>query len=123
MARDEFVIQTRQKADLLALTKIPLGAGGSFQSRIRRVEGYAEIELFGVSDQPFQIKVFEATDVRRDGTGNFVLTQAAIVATASGAQWVICTRIDPCGRFAYFVLENTGAAMTELAASVLGLPV
>lgn len=120
-------IQTRQKADVLWSTTTPLGAGGFYNSPIRRVAGYAELEIFAVSDQPFAIQVEEATDVRilPDGTvtGNFVQTEATMVAVAVGSQWLVCERINPCGNFARMVLGNLGGTMMgELAFVVQGLP-
>lgn len=119
----KYSIQTRQKSDVLFTTAVPLGLGATYTSPIRRVIGYANICILAVSDQPFDIQVLQAADLRKNGTGNFVLTPAAFSAVVAGTQWMICERVPPCGAFMKMTLRNTGlAAMSELAFTVLGLP-
>jgi hypothetical protein len=55
-----FVIPTRQKTDVLFQSTTPLGSGGSFESPIARVDGYNQVAILAVSDQPFTIVVTEA---------------------------------------------------------------
>jgi len=60
---DGFVIQTRQKADVLFQSITPLPAGQVFTSAIARVAGYGEIAILAISDQPFTIVVTEAIEL------------------------------------------------------------
>jgi|SRR5579871_1548248 len=57
---DGFVIPTRQKTDVLSQTSSPLASGQSFTSPIARVDGYNQVAILAVSDQPFTIVVTEA---------------------------------------------------------------
>lgn len=115
-------IPTRQKADLLFSTEIPLIVGDFFIAPVRRVAGYAEIPVFALSDQPFTIQVEEATDVEEDGSGNFVQTQT-LTAVAVGPLWLVCQRIRPCGSFMQMTLGNMGVTdMGSLNFAVQGLP-
>lgn len=60
MSGQVFVIPTRQRTDVLFQSSTPLGAGASFTSRIARVDGYNQVSIIAVSDQPFTIVVEEA---------------------------------------------------------------
>lgn len=119
----EYSIQTRQKADLLVSTTVPQGVAASYASPIRRVLGYSQVCILAVADQPFDIQVFQAADLKRNGSGNFAMTPSAFSAVVAGMQWLVCQRVPPCGAFMKLTLRNTGpGAMGELALTVLGLP-
>lgn len=60
MSEQGFVIPTRQKTDVLFQSSSPLGSGASFESPIAQVDGYNQISILAVSDQPFTIVVTEA---------------------------------------------------------------
>src|SRR5262245_17198886 len=117
-----FVIPTRQKADLLFESVLPLAGGTSFVSNVARVDGYAQIAILAVSDQPFGITVEEACVVAPDGTGRFVQTQGTLMSTLVGGQQQVCTRIQPCGTFMRMTLGNLGGAMTFLSFCAQGIP-
>jgi hypothetical protein len=55
-----FVIPTRQKTNVLLQTSSPLAAGESFTSPIAGVDGFNQVAILAVSDQPFTIIVNEA---------------------------------------------------------------
>lgn len=111
------VIATRQKADELFGTTVPLGAGSSIASAIRRVEGYDTIAILAASDQPFTISVRESCT--EDGT--FPQTQLLTSAVVAGVNQ-IRTRVRPAGEFMQLVLENTGGPMTQLEFCGTGIP-
>lgn len=112
-----FVIATRQKADPLFGSDVPLGAAGTFTSPVRQVVGYDSIAILAISDQPFTITVEEACEP----DGQYAQTQTLSSALVGGVQQ-ICTRIRPCGAFMILALGNTGAPMSTLDFCAYGVP-
>lgn len=119
----DFVVQTRQKNDVLFETSDPLGIAGAFTSGVMRVSGYSQVSFLGISDQAFTIDVLEAGEDANGDPGTFVLTQTLTSAFVGSSQ-EICDRIQPCGSFMRIVLSNTsGLAMTVLSLLGQGIPV
>lgn len=118
----QFSIETRQKAEVLFQTEVPLGVGGTFEGPVRQVDGYAQIAILGISDEPFTIEVFEAVNVTPDGAGRFVKTQGTLSSSVVGSQSVISTQVAPFGKFMKMLLTNTGGAMSELSFVAQGRP-
>jgi len=54
MFQAEFIIPTRQKADLLFSSSEPILAGQVVEFPVRLVAGYSSLRVFAVADQPFQ---------------------------------------------------------------------
>lgn len=117
-----FAIQTRQKTDLLFESSDPLGALGFFSSPVREVSGYAKISILAASDQPFGLNVEEAVSVKLDGTGQFVQTDATILAVLVAGQFQIATSVKPFGRFMKMILGNLGATQAFLSFLARGVP-
>src|SRR4029077_14421100 len=113
-----FVIETRQKADILFGSSVPLPAATSFISDIRLVSGYALIAIFAVSDQAFGIAVEEACNP----DDSFIQTQPTILSTLVAGQQQVCVRIQPCAPFMKMALGNLGAPMGILSFCARGLP-
>lgn len=141
-----FVIQTRQKNDVLfpippapATVAPPVGLatpflvpdpsavpvglvpleGSAFRSSGPvEVAGYAAIIVLIVSDQPFTVTFFEA--VLPDGP--FVLSQT-FAAAASGSLFVVSQKFAPVGSYMTMTLTNNSTAPeTELGLLVQGVP-
>lgn len=117
-----FAIQTRQKTDVLFESSDPLGVLGFFASPVREVSGYAKVSILAASDQPFGINVEEAVAVKVDGTGQFVQTDATIMAALVGGQFQVTTSVKPFGRFMKMVLGNLGAPQGFLSFLAKGIP-
>lgn len=110
-------IQTRQRSELLFHAETPPLGGAAFVSPDMLVAGFNAVEVFAVSDQPFDIRILEAC---RPG-GTFVVTQT-LHSVASGADQAICTRVLPCGTKMQMALQYTGATGTFLSFCASGLP-
>lgn len=110
-------IPTRQRAEVLDDSSDRLGAGDSFESRTSKVAGFNAVSIFGVSDQPFRVRVFEGCSA----TGRFAMTHEFLSAAAAGVQ-VVCDHVLPCGPFLRTVLDNLGAPQGFLSVCSLGIP-
>lgn len=114
-----FVIQTRQKADLLFSITRPLGAAASLTSEPRRVQGYGAINFLGISDAAFTITVEEATDP----AGPWAVTLSQASAADANSNQVVCLQLSPCGTFMRVTVTAGGADQGELSFTMIGLPV
>jgi hypothetical protein len=124
MTEENFSIPTRQKADPLFESSVPIQNGSSLATDVKRVSGYAQVSIFALSDQPFTIVVEEAAVVKSDGTGNFAQTQATIASATVAGQEQVVTRIQPFGNFMKMTLANaSGSNQTFLSFLAQGLPV
>lgn len=117
-----FAIQTRQKTDILFESSDPLDTLGFFTSSVREVSGYAKISILAASGQPFGINVEEAVSVKVDGTGNFVQTDATILAVLFAGQYQVSTTVKPFGKYMKMVIGNLGAPMDYLTFLAKGIP-
>lgn len=111
------VIPTRQKADLLFSTDTPLGAGATFVSPIREVDGYNAVTFLAIASTAFTIVVNEACEAG----GPFVET-ATLTSSVVAGQNVVCARVFPCGSFMRTSLGNLGGAQTALSYCAHGVP-
>lgn len=113
-------IQTRQRAEPLFGSNIPLGAGGSVLTPNNDgslVAGFNAVTFFAVSDQPFQIQVFEGCHPG----GPMAVTETLLSALVDGRH-TICERILPCGQKIKSLLTNLGGPQTFLSFCASGLP-
>lgn len=119
----KFIIETRQKAERLFETAQPLDASGSIVLPVREVRGYAEILLFGVSDQPFGVNIEEAPNLAAVQAGRFVQTEATILSTVVGSFQQVKTRVAPLGSYMRITIGNLAASpMTVFDFLAQGLP-
>jgi len=124
-----FVIQTRQKQDVLfELPKgtddltLPLDAATPVTIGPMLVSGYAELRFAGVMDQAFTVEVQEACDP--EGTFFRTALFTSVAASPASAGQRMCEFHKPCALYARVIVTNTGPAATtrqELCGS--GLPV
>lgn len=96
---------------------MPLGAGGSFETIDALVAGFNAVNFFGVSDQPFEIRILEGC---REG-GTFAGTET-LSSVVSGGLNVLCEQVLPCGRKMIAVFTNLGGPETFLSFCAMGLP-
>lgn len=148
----DFVIPTRQKTDILFQSSTPIASGDSFTSRIARVDGYNQVAILAVSDQPFTITIEQATalpptlaqpqqallpipqppplpsptpDVAGDPPPIGVgtfVTTQTLTSASVGGVQQVCTRIQPCGSFMRMTVAPSGAGQTTLSFAALGIP-
>lgn len=117
-----FVIQTRQKDDVLfsrASDADPIAAGESFEFKVRRVMGYSQIRFLAIAEAGFTVHVLQAIT----SGGPFVETDTLTSAAAPGGEQFICENIEPCGSFMKLILENTGGSPQAPDLQALGHPV
>lgn len=119
-----FVIQTRQKDDILfsrSSDADPIAAAESFEFKARRVAGYSQIRFlaFAGAAAGFTIHVLQGTT----GTGPFVETDTLTSAPGPGGEQLVCENIEPCGSFMKLILENTSGSPQAPELQVLGHPV
>ncbi len=109
-------IPTRQKSDVLFETREPLPSGTRLL-RIMRVEGYSEIEFFGVASGVFTASVQEGCTA----DGPFVQT-LVITSSPSAGEQRICERYLHCGAFMRVVIAGAPLAALEFAGQGVPLP-
>ena len=109
-----FEIPTRQKSDVLFRTRAALPSGTRTLA-VMRVEGYSEIEFFGVGSGVFTASIQEACT----SDGPFVQT-TLITSSASAGEQRICERYLHCGVFMRVVIA--GAPLTALEFCGQGIP-
>lgn len=115
-----FVIQTRQKEDFLFLSVATLlGAGGTLPTGIFQSDGYSVINILGISDQPFRIRIEEAPTKDGPFVQTGLLTSALDAAT--GLQ-KIANRYVPTGAFMRAFVDNLGGPQTIFQVVFAGLP-
>lgn len=120
-------IQTRQRAEPLFATDKPLGAGGSVVlpnlpgEDGALVAGFAFVEIFAVSDQPFQILVFEGC---RPGSPFIVPNEDGTFNSSLGpdGKHSVCARVFFCGVKLRAKLINLGGPQSFLSFCASGLP-
>ena len=111
-----FVIQTRQKTDVLFVLSTETPAAAEVEFNARKVEGYARILFLAYAGAAFSIDVFQGTT----GRGTFVQTNTLTsVASPDGSQ-VVSVSLEPTGSYMKITL-NSGEQPIEL--KVLGRPV
>jgi hypothetical protein len=113
-----FVIQTRQKADVLFVLSaddqnLP---AAEVEFNARKVEGYARILFLAYAGAAFTIDVFQATT----GRGTYVQTHTLTSVAGPGGEQIISTSIEPTGSYMKITL-NSGEQAIQL--KVLGRPV
>lgn len=118
MAEAVNTITTRQKAEELVHSDVPLAGAGQIASKVSLVAGYAAISILSISDQPFSITIDEACDA--DGEFTRTVTLASVVDAAGNQH--ICERVAPCGNYAIITLVNGGGQQTLLSFCALGIP-
>src|SRR5262245_51550780 len=116
-----FIIDTRQKADLLFRAPLSLlGPAASAILAVAEVAGFSAVLFFGVSNQPFNLRIEESCSPTGPFTQTAVLSSALDVA--SGFQ-ALCTRVLPCGGFMRVFVDNLGGAQTFFDLCGTGLPI
>jgi hypothetical protein len=124
MPRAIETIQTRQRAERLFGSDKPLGPGECVRVPNEEgslVAGFAFVEVFAVSDQPFRIRIFEAC---RPG-GPFITTdEGGTLFSTLGIDGrnSICNRVIYCGTRMKAELCNLGAQQSFLSFCASGLP-
>ncbi|HET6374290.1 MAG TPA: hypothetical protein VFG76_13355 [Candidatus Polarisedimenticolia bacterium] len=117
-----FVIQTRQKDDvLLTLSSVdgdPIAAAGELVLKVRRVEGYSQIRFLAFGEGAFSLRIEQGPNAG----GPFVQTQTLASAAGPGGEQLICTSIEPCGSFMRLTVVN-GPTEQAPELKVLGHPV
>lgn len=116
-----FVIQTRQKDDVLFTLSSdgdPIAAAGELVLKVRRVEGYSQIRFLSFAGGAFSIRVEQGPTA----SGPFVQTQTLSSAPGPGGEQLICTNIEPCGSFMRLTVVN-GPTEQAPELKVLGHPV
>lgn len=112
-----FQIETRQKTDELFSTDTPLSAGDSEDLGIRLVLGYAIIAFFGISDAPFEIRIFE--DCAEDGSFPAIATLSSAVVNGVS---IVCERVAQCGTYMKVEVFSTGGPQSYLELCGRGMP-
>jgi len=105
---DLFVIPTRQKADILFQSTVPLPRFGFYDSPVMEVSGYARIVILAVSNLSFGLNIEEAVSVTPLGVGDFVQTDSTILAAAVGGNFQIATSVLAFGRYMKMIVGNMG---------------
>lgn len=126
--KSKFVIQTRQKAELLFEVVSPLGAAPSatlgvsktFASPPRLVQGYGAINFLIISDVAFTLRIQEASTPA--GPWAQTVSQASALDAATGNQF-ICLQVAPCGAYMRVFVDNGPAAQGSFTLEGVGLPV
>ncbi len=111
-----FVIQTRQKTDVLFVLSSEEPAAAEVAFNARKVEGYARILFLAYAGAAFSIDVFQATT----GRGTYVQTHTLTSVAGPGGEQIISTSIEPTGSYMKITL-NSGEQPIQL--KVLGRPV
>lgn len=118
-----FVIQTRQKDDLLFERKPDadaVAAGDSIQFPTRRVVGYGVVRFLAVADVTMRLRIEEAPTPE----GPWIETsRTSSVVSTSGAGQLICVAIEPCSVYMRVFLDNTSGSDAELTLTGHGHPV
>lgn len=111
-----FVIQTRQKTDVLfsLSTETPADAEVAFNAR--KVEGYARVLFLAYAGAAFTIDVFQGTT----GRGTFVKTNTLASAAGPDGEQIVSLSLEPTCSYMKITL-NSGGQPIEL--KVLGRPV
>ncbi len=129
--KPEFIIQTRQKADVLFESQTPLGIAEIFSSGIREVSGYSAIQILGIADEAFTVRIFEACEAEAGPQGitgpqfPFVESQGPFPSSLDATTGLnrVCVRLPPCGAFMRITVENvSGVAMDTFQICGSGLP-
>lgn len=124
MKGHNFVIQTRQKDDVLFLLSsssedaVPIDAAGEVVLKVRKVEGYGSIRFLAFAAAAFSIEIEQGPE----GKGPFVQTQTLTSGAGPGGEQIICTSVAPCGSYMRITLVN-GATAQTLDLKGLGHPV
>ena len=111
-----FVIQTRQKDDVLFVLSATEPAEATIEFKVRKVEGYARILFLAFAGAPFSIDVFQGPT----GTGPFVKTTTLVSAAGPDGEQIISVSLEPTGSYMKIIL-NSGEQPIQL--KVLGRPV
>jgi len=111
-----FVIQTRQKADVLFALSSEEAVETEVEFAARKVEGYARILFLAYAGAAFSIDVFQATT----GNGTYAQTHTLTSVAGPGGEQIISTSIEPTGSYMKITL-NSGGQPIQL--KVLGRPV
>lgn len=111
-----FVMQTRQKADVLFVLSSEVAVAAEVEFAARKVEGYARILFLAYAGASFSIDVFQGTT----GKGTYVQTHTLTSAAGPGGEQLISVSIEPTGSYMKITL-NSGEQPIEL--KVLGRPV
>jgi hypothetical protein len=117
-----FVIQTRQKDDVLFTLSSadgdPIAAAGELTLKVRRVEGYSQIRFLAFAASAFSLRVEQGPT----GSGPFVQTQTLTSVAGPGGEQLICENIEPGGSFMRLTVVN-GPTEQAPELKVLGHPV
>jgi hypothetical protein len=104
-----FVIETRQKEDLLYSSSELIGIGGMLAFPIRLVSGYGAVKFLAFSDVTFRLRIEQAPA----STGPWVETHRVDSAlNTSATDQVICLAILPCGTYIRVFIDNTAVVPT-----------
>lgn len=115
-----FASATRQRADVMFSSDIPVGGSDTFPSSAAEAAGYGAVAFFALSDRPFRIRAEQSCSP--DGpwlpTDTFVSTFDMV-----SLLFAVCVRTAPCGTFMRIFLDNLAAVPQGiLQLCVLGLP-
>lgn len=114
-------VETRQKVGVLFGTDVPLKAGASIGLGPAEVDGYTQVAILVLSDQPFTVSIFEAEVPE----GPYVLSQtySSVSSGAAGPGFMVAQRFVVTGSFLKATIQNTsGIPETVLSAKFLGIP-
>lgn len=103
----DFVIPTRQKADLLAPPSlvVPLADGATLTLPIVEVDGYQMVAFLLISDQPVTLVVQEAVE----SGGPFIQTNSTTSSLdATSGMQKVSVKVNPVGAFMKILVTNTG---------------
>lgn len=112
-----FIVPTRQKAEALFQSSVPIASAGSFKSDAKLVMGYATASIFAVSDQSFQVVVLESCDPE----GPFAVTQT-FTSSANGSSQAVSQRFAPFGEYMKLIVSPIGPGMGEFDLLGQGIP-
>jgi hypothetical protein len=121
MPKHNFTIQTRQKSEILVQSDEAIAPLATFESAVRKVDGYSAISILVTGVRSIQVRVEEACT--EDGTFGLTGTLASTLDPISGL-YVVCERFATCGAFAKFYIDNLDpVAESGIDACISGVPV
>lgn len=119
--KPNFVIQTRQKDDILyRIAATDIAAAGSATLPVRKVIGYGVIRFLAFSDDTLVLRIEQGPTKN----GPWVETdRLPSVASPGGSQQMVCGAVSPCAPFMRGFLDNTGGGTEEVELVGSGHPV
>lgn len=115
-----FVIQTRQKDDVLFEHDDVIAVGTPVALPARLVAGYGSVKFFSASDVTFQIRVEEACAA--DGPWTETDRLSSAIDTA-GVNQVVCTTALPCGAYMRVFIDALAVGMAAFSFCGMGHPI